>query len=252
MRRWIGVAGIAGTLVLLYALLGFALAPRLIESRLVEAALNHGLEARVETIRANPFLLTVNLQGVRLLDRDRDVLHVSAKHATLDLTWASLWRRTWIVDRATLEEPELHLTLKPGTDADQKTSQGDTPGSETLAAVLVERLTVSGGAVRLVDRTRDVPAELRLDAIEIGLTDLSTRASAPPGEYELAARIASGGTISMHGTFALEPLAARGKLAISDLPLSTVARLAAPALPVARKGRHRSRRLTFTRKAVSL
>lgn len=229
MRKWIVAAGVAAIALLLYAAAGFWLAPRWIGDALAGAAGGLGIELRIGSIRANPFLLTATLEDVEIWDPQRQV-RATAILAAADLKWASLWRPAWIVNRATLERPDIHLVL--GSNS-QSPRNGRQPGGSiqndtaALPRVLLQELTISDGTLRVIDRSRDAPAELRLEALGISLSGLSTEGA--PAPYQLAARVTGGGTLSSHGTMSVGPAAAHGRISIAELPVSTVWQFAAPA-----------------------
>src|SRR5205085_11724348 len=74
---------------------------------LIERAAGAGFDLRIGAMRAQPFRLAFAASDVQLATRDGKRL-AQARRASVDLAAASLWRRTWIVQRAALEAPVLY------------------------------------------------------------------------------------------------------------------------------------------------
>ena len=228
MRRGFLAAAIAALLVAAYAAAGHWLAPRLVRDALTQQARGLGLELKLGDVRTDPFAFSVALSGIEVLAPDGRTL-ASAQSASADLAWASLWRSAWIVQSASLHQPSVEVALGsngiigwPAAGNNQ-----NEPGKQTL---VVQQLVVSEGTLHFIDRSRGSQVALKLEALNLELKGLSTRSS-EPAHYEIAARIAGGGTISSQGSIALEPLAAHGKLAVADAAASTVWQLMAPGAP---------------------
>jgi len=230
MRRGFLAAAIAGLLVAAYAAAGYWLAPRFVRDALVQQARGVGLELNLGDVRTNPFALSVALSDVEVLGPDGRTL-ASAQGASADLAWASLWRPAWIVQSVSLHQPSVEVAFGPngmigGPAAGNNRNE---PGKQTL---VVQHLGISEGTLHFIDRSRGSEVALKLEALNLELKGLSTRSS-EPAHYEIAARIAGGGTISSQGNIALEPLAAHGKLAVAGAEASTVWQLMAPGAPAA-------------------
>jgi Domain of Unknown Function (DUF748) len=187
------LAVIAALLVALYALVGVFALPPVLRDALAKRAAQAGLELQVGRLATHPFRLTVDADDVQLATRDGKRL-VAARHASVDLTWASLWRRTWIVERALLNEPALYAL--PAASGN---------GSGSAPSIEVRELTVQNGTLALAN----VP---RLEHLQLVLRDLAT--------YNGSAALASGGSLRTQGTLSLSPLTATGELHVANAALS--------------------------------
>jgi outer membrane protein OmpA-like peptidoglycan-associated protein len=191
MRK--ALALVAGGVVLLvgaYALLGTLVAPRLIRSALIQRAAQAGLDLRIGAIHALPFRLALRANDVQLATRDGKRV-AQAGRATVDLAAASLWQRTWILDRVALEGPALYaLPAAPG-------------GSSAPPPIVVREWTVADGALAL-------PGLPRLEHVQI---------DGHGNAYSASAALASGGSAHTEGRLALAPLEASGELQLAHAAL---------------------------------
>lgn len=106
-NKRIRIAALTGAaLVCLYAAFGYLVAPFVLRDRIVEAAARAGIDLRVGAVRTDPFFLTVRLVEPRL-SAGRANLMLAAPSARARVKWASLWHRTLIVERVSLDEGSL-------------------------------------------------------------------------------------------------------------------------------------------------
>ena len=188
----IAVAGIA-LVVVLYGAAGTWLAPRLVRDALIGAAVQQGLSLELTAVRSNPFTLVVALEGVELRGPQGSRL-AAARAAGVDLSWSSLWRRAWLVERVRLEQPSLDVAALVATAGE---------GAGALPSIDVGELVIEGGTV-LAAR------DLELHDLTLRVHELSSSDGAL-GRYEAAARLAGGakGQVTSHGLVSLAPLALR-------------------------------------------
>jgi hypothetical protein len=224
-------AGIA-LLFALYAGAGYWLAPRLLHDAVVERAAARNLRLEIAAIRTDPFHFTVEMEDVSLAAAGQPL--GSAKLLSVDLAWASLWRKEWVIERVDLARPRLRLHRGPGGDSNWHAIGGDRSGARPEATappdVTVREVSVSGGTVSLVDRSRGAPIQAELVGVNMRVDSLST-----PGEeqlrYAASALLPTGGTLSSEGSLKIWPLNARGTLVLSDASLAGLASAAALAGP---------------------
>jgi uncharacterized protein involved in outer membrane biogenesis len=238
---WLPVAIIAvlvAVLVGAYAFVGQVLAPRWI----VDAARAHvegrlGLRLAVGHVEVAPFSLAARVQDVAITTPDAQRL-VSFGELGVDLSAASLWRRSLVIERAALVAPRIDATLS----ADRRLNllallsppdTARTPGSsghEALPAIELAEFVVSAGAGSFEDRGREPALRVELQPIEFTLRDFSTRRDAG-NWYRLQARAVSGESLQWQGSFDLQPFAARGEFSLAGVSANTVQRYAGALLP---------------------
>jgi outer membrane protein OmpA-like peptidoglycan-associated protein len=228
MRKALLAAAIAGLILLLYAAAGYWLAPRFVSDALLGQAERLGLSLQLEDVHTDPFALNVDLTGVRLLADGQPIAHAAG--ASLDIGWASLWRRGWIVQELSLQRPWVEVVIGPQGALNwppPPAVAAAPPAENRPTALAVQRLTVSDGAVHFIDRSRGAPVEVTFQALGLQASGLSNQPG-EPARYQLSARVAEGGMVSSQGSVSPEPLRAQGKLSMAAVPLSKVWSLAAP------------------------
>ncbi|MDA8135648.1 MAG: DUF748 domain-containing protein [Desulfobacteraceae bacterium] len=103
------ILAISGAVIVVYALVGFFLVPalgkKIIREKLA-GALNR--EVTLERMTANPFSLTAGIEGLKIMDKDKDVF-VSANKIFINLSAASLFILTPSVSELSLEKPHIKI-----------------------------------------------------------------------------------------------------------------------------------------------
>lgn len=213
-RLW-ALAGLA-----VYSLLGFVGAPWVARSA-VPDYLSELLDREVvlERVRVNPYVLSVDLTGLRVLDETgAPMLGFDALHVNLQLS--SLFRRAWTFAAISLTGPYFELIrYADGGNSFGRLLAAATAGSTEPAApsapprLIVHRLTVERGNMDFVDRT--LPSELRqeIGPIDFELTNLSTLPERT-ADNDFVARTPQGTELRWRGELTLEPLASSGHIAL--------------------------------------
>ena len=216
MRRGLVALCILASLVFVYAAAGYLLAPRFVHDALVERAQAAGVDLRIGTVHTDPFGLRVALHDVEIVVPQAAAF---ARRARLDLSWASLWRRGWVVERTRVTDGTVRLGARTSLQAltfearDLSTLDG-APGPFEATARLGGRasgnvdargaLSIAGGTAVL----RDVSLALNALAYE-GLRFSEVRLSAAelPLPVQQTVNLAGDATMAPHGK-----IAARGTL----------------------------------------
>ena len=190
-KRLAIAAGGVALLVGAHALIGTLVVPRLIRNALIERSAAAGLDLRIGALHAQPFRLALEASDVHLATRDGKRL-AQAQRASVDLAAASLWQRTWIVERVALEAPVLYaLPVLHGNG-------GASP------PLVVHELAVKDGIVALAN----IP---RLEHLELEVRDLALSGSAT---------LAAAGSARTEGRLSLAPLQASGELHVERAALA--------------------------------
>ena len=96
-------------LLLVYTLAGFFLVPYLIRQnvpKIVEAQLN--LVARIGKVRVNPFVFTLEVNKLRLIELDGTPI-ASFDRLFVDFETSSLFRWAWTFQAVTVEKPKVNI-----------------------------------------------------------------------------------------------------------------------------------------------
>ena len=172
---WLGGA------ILLYALLGFVVAPPIVRHEL-EKNLSGllGRQVTVESVRINPFALTASVRGLAVKEPDGAADFAGFEDLSVNVTWSSLFRLGVVVESLSLTKPYVRVARLE----DKKYSFQDIvdrfanappapPGPPKAAAPFaVYNIKVSDGRVEFDDR----PAKTRhaVTDIQVGLPFVSS------------------------------------------------------------------------------
>ncbi len=224
-RRVIKVLLIAApTLLVLYALVGFFGVPLLIR-KVILPRVSEGLngEVRVAEAACNPFVLSVTLTGLEVVDAAGvRVVGCDRVHANAQIS--SLWRggphfRELALDRPFVaaelaEGGVLNLAglVKPGEEppADEE------PGEPWRLSA--ERLAIVAGRIEFRDFTPETPFEIVAAPVDVVFEDFDTDPD-NSNTLRFSAAVESGGTLTWEGDFFLDPLSSRGRIELAGLTL---------------------------------
>ncbi|MGQ0525947.1 MAG: DUF748 domain-containing protein [Betaproteobacteria bacterium] len=222
---------IAGLLVL-YTLAGFFLAPYLIKREVPRFAQDKlAAQGTLAEVRVNPFLLTVELKGFNLAERENRPL-LAFDRLFIDLEASSFFRWAWTFADITLEQPALSLDIDPQGELNlarlierlaqpERAPQKGTEGKASTPRVVIRRAAISRGNVSFTDRSDATVARAVIEPVDFELHDISTLPDRR-GDYTLSARLPAGATLSWRGTLSLQPIASSGEIGIKDFKLATL------------------------------
>lgn len=214
---------IATAILVVYALLGFLLLPYLIENA-VPAYAQKTLhrQASIGQVRVNPFLLSAELNDLRLHEADGAPI-VGFQRLFADFELSSLFRWAWTFAEFRLDGLDVHFTL----DADGRNNfarladafpREDTPPPDPPAAptrLLVQHLRLSGGQFTFTDNSLETPASTTLAPLDLEFENLSTLPERE-GPYAVITTLPDGGRLVWHGEVSLQPLSSEGRVYLAD------------------------------------
>lgn len=167
--------------LVLYALFGFLLLPRIVRFVLVEKVspvLNRHVS--VGDIRLNPFTLTADINNLTISEKNGtgDFVALDGLHADVELS--SVFRLALVVREVRVDGPRLHIRL----DKDGKTNFADLAsapednqpkqqGEAMLLPLIVEPFSLGNGTVIFEDQARGVTHVI--DEINFQLPQFSSR-----------------------------------------------------------------------------
>lgn len=213
---------------LLYALIGFVAIPMAIRWYLPTFA-EQTLKCRatVDTVRLNPFALTLEIQGLHVQQAEGEPL-ARVGRMFVDIETSSVFRLALVLRSFELEQPEIHLVvaadglsnferlLSPSTPAQQPISE-----PATLFPFVLEHATISGGQLTVIDQRQSVPAHLALKDITLKVNALSSLKD-QEGRYQAAVATEEGTSFQTEGAITLAPLRTTGKVGLKGLSLATI------------------------------
>jgi len=217
---------IAAATLLLYALAGFLVAPRIIQWYVPKFA-QQSLHCRADVgkIRINPLLLTLEVEQFALQQADEAPLAAFAR-LFVDLEMSSLFRWAVVVRELNIDQPEFHLVVEPdGSINFEKLATAPPPEpaqvNDTPVPLLLQSVAVSGGRINVVDKRQSTPADFTLQALNLQLENVATIKDWN-GTYRLAATTGDQGSVEWNGEISLAPLRSQGKLSLKDIELASL------------------------------
>jgi uncharacterized protein involved in outer membrane biogenesis len=210
----------AAAVFVLYLLLGFLLAPRLIE-RSIPSFVADQLQrkATVGAVRVNPLLLSLEISDFALTERSGAPI-AGFKRLLVDFQLSSLPRWAWTFSEVTLEGLDVKADIAPdgrfNLGALLEDLSKDSRSDAKAPRVLLQRVVMRDGAIAVSDRSDPTPASTRLGPINFELHDISTLQDRR-GTYVVNARLADGGDIAWRGEVSLQPIASQGEISVKGV-----------------------------------
>ncbi|MCP4048428.1 MAG: DUF748 domain-containing protein [Gammaproteobacteria bacterium] len=221
--------------ILLYTLLGFFVAPRVIQTNIVALLEDDlGRETHIGNIDVNPFTLSLKIQGFELLDKDKTRL-ASFSELFVNFQLSSLFNRAWTFDQIHLNEPYFFMERFDQSDsrlkrfvtdfAAARPTEEDKPQDvetlETMPRLLIHDLALSEGHVDLKDNLPNTVVETRLTPINISIQSLNTLPDRN-GKQSVTIQLAGNASLRWNGSLTLGPLDSKGELVLEGLHLDPV------------------------------
>ena len=231
--------------VLLYALLGFFVVPRVVQNYMMDLLEEDlGRETRIEKVDVNPFALSLRIQGFELDDKDK-VRLASFSELFVNFQLSSLFNRAWTFDEIRITEPYFFMERFDQTDSRLKRfvtdfaatrpaeedKLQDLEASEAMPRLLIHHLSLSGGHVDLKDNLPDTMVETQLAPINISIQSLNTLADRQ-GKQSVTIQLNGNASLKWNGSLTLGPLDSEGELVLEDLQLDPVIAYLRPLMPL--------------------
>ena len=100
---------IAASVIVVYALLGFFLAPWLVKSNATNAVReNLGTDLKLQKVSVNPFVLSLQIDGLELDEPDSEPF-LAIERIFINFQLSSLFRWAWSFDEIRFDAPEMFL-----------------------------------------------------------------------------------------------------------------------------------------------
>ncbi len=225
-RRLPLIGAVVLALVTAWAAFGFLLAPKLIRATIEEqGSLRLKRRVTVAEVKVNPFTLTVDVNGLRVADRDAPTLASwEALHVRL-APWRLLQGYAGVAEvrlarpflRAALDAHGL-LNIQDLLDAGDTTPTPAAGPPSRRLGVALDLLEIVEARVAFADATRRPPFETALGPLTVRLEDFRTTGDVD-SPYTFKGSTESGETFEWKGTVHSEPLRSAGAIAFRGLQL---------------------------------
>jgi uncharacterized protein involved in outer membrane biogenesis len=240
-RAWVrghrSLLSALAALLILYALAGFLLVPRLARGAIQSYVHDElGRHISMASLRFNPFSFTAEMRGVALTEADGAAI-ASLDRLVVNAELSSIFHRAWTFKEIRLESPSISAVinadgtlnldkLRPVTSSSEPAPT--TPGG--VPAIRISLLSVRGGRVRFEDRSRGRPFTATLQPIEFTLEDFRTTAKFE-NSYQFEGSTLAGERLAWAGQFTVQPLGSNGRFSINGLRAATLAAYLQDSLP---------------------
>lgn len=233
-----------GTLVGVYALLGFVIVPVIAKGQLTTFMQERlGLDASVAQIALNPFTFTVNLTDLDFLDEQGERV-LALDSARVNLQLMQLLRGAITLRELTLNG--LYIGVHRYTDgslnlaniaerfaASAPPSPTDSTVEEVSQAPLIEiaQLRIDGASIGIFDEVPAVPFNTLIESIDFALNDLSTLPEVT-AEQSFILALGDGSQLRWRGDLSLAPISSSGELQLFGPILDVAYRYFQAQIPV--------------------
>ena len=221
---WSIAAGVA-----VYALLGFFLAPWLLQKSAIEAVSdNLHAELRLDHVAINPFMLSLRIDGLQLdASSGEEVANIDQVFINFQLS--SLFRWAWTFDEFYITSPQLFvardeagainlagLAKPPALPADKPAANAES----SPVRLLIHDFAIRDSVAHWNDRVPPEPVETIFGPINIEIAELNTLPQRA-GQQAVEITTESEGTLSWSGSLQLNPINSAGRASIkgSHFPL---------------------------------
>jgi hypothetical protein len=223
------VSAVAVLLVVLYALGGFLLVPRILRNALLEEIPKSlpGVEPTVGQVHFNPFLLQLEVKDFSLTGA-RGTTLLGFERFFVDFQVSSLWHRAYtfknieigkpFVNAITANDGQLNLAqLSPkSSPPPQPEPKKDGP----VPALRIGSFKVSDGLVTYEDRAHPSAFAARLEPINFELQDFRTGIDG--GMFNFTGQSKLGERVEWHGHVSVQPIESDGEFQIDGLQAHTL------------------------------
>jgi len=218
-RRWIAGISIA---VVLYAVLGFFVAPWAIKKVAIDAvSSNLQAQLRIGEVSVNPFVMSLGVQGLEL-DLASGAPLARAQRIYVNFQASSLFRWAWSFAEVRFDGPELFLSRDGSGILNLSTLMGasdqpDPPAepreSSGMPRLYIGDFSINDARVDWRDEVPPEPVTTIFGPVSVRVTDLNTLPERS-GEQEVVITTETEGTLSWAGSLQLNPPASAGHASI--------------------------------------
>ncbi len=237
---WRRVAIALGAFVLVYAVFGSLVLPRLIEAQLASRIETlTGRDVQLGGVSFDPFGFGLEVRDFALSEKgsgttgEQDPL-LAFETLRIDLSATSLLFGRIHLEEIVLVDPRLNVVIDPAgalnlaqlLDSTDPAGRGEEASSHESAPeagrggfeVDVATARIEDGWIRLLDRSQAPPFEQVAEPLDFELNGFTTRAGVD-SPYSLSVHLGEKARLEWKGTVRTDPLHSQGTIAIKQLPL---------------------------------
>ena len=230
-RAWrYGLAGVLGVWALSWVFLA-TVAPGFVERGAAQWARGIGRTLTIGQVAIRPWSMSVELDRVRLLDRDGRPMF-SAARVVMDAMPRALLLGHWHAELLALDQPQWYVERNARGSWNwvrlMNDAAGPKPSSATnkTPAIWLDWLRLTAGQLHFQDRLGGDVKRYDIHNVNLNLHDLSTLPV--EGGYALSAAFGPRTTLNWRGSLELDPLVSAGRIRVQALDLASVWGYVAP------------------------
>ncbi len=224
-------AVVVAALLVVYAVIGFWVAPGIVKSRTLEALSERtGRQITLQEVSVNPFALSVTFRGFAVSDRDGEPL-LSFDELYVNYQIISLITGAQTFSEISILNPHIRALVRVDgsmnfADVMPATAAVDTVAGSARAAdepmvVVIDHFVLQNGHLIYEARNRTTPFGTSLDSLSLSLRDFTTRPN-EEGQYAFTATTEKGEGITWKGDLMFRPLRSSGSFALSGFKAGTL------------------------------
>lgn len=215
-------------MVLLYAALGFLVAPWILKSKAMPAIADQlGRKLIAREIKVNPFALSVTIRGFEMSEPDGTAL-VGFEELYVNFQLSSIFRRAFTFAEVRLLAPKGQIKILPDgslnfSDLLASSEQPDPMVNRRkgLPPVLIFRLQIDQGRLVFSDLSHPTPFEVILSPITFLQTNFSTQKDSK-SPFVLTATTDKREALHWEGNISINPPSSDGRLTLTGIKTRTL------------------------------
>ncbi|HKJ21213.1 MAG TPA: DUF748 domain-containing protein, partial [Woeseiaceae bacterium] len=225
LRRYQRAIGLATAALIVYALVGFVLAPWLVKKNAIEIVADTiGTELRIEKVAINPFVLSLQVDGIEL-DDPSGAPFLRVQQLFVNFQLSSLFRRAWTFAEVRVDTPEVFLArdhagefnvgfMVPQSVEPKTEAVAETRGDQGPARLLVFAFLINNSVVNWYDEIPADPIRTRFGPVNISIAELNTLPDRA-GQQDVVITTETSGTLGWSGSLLLNPLLSAGHASVT-------------------------------------
>ncbi len=227
-RRWKTLALSVAGLLLLYAIIGFFVVPRVVKSMLPEKlSAATGRIVTLDSAAFNPFTFEITLENFAVLEKsEKPFASVGRLYANAELLPLVIGKA--VLKALVIEQPVVAVIrdregvfnfadLIPPAGKEPEETPPDP--DRKIPAFLVKTIDISTGKASFTDQTAGSGFSLTVEPFAVTIENLGSREK-EPASYSFDVATRSGTILAGQGTAAITDLTSTGQVTLSGLPLT--------------------------------
>ncbi|PKF63805.1 hypothetical protein CW745_02910 [Psychromonas sp. psych-6C06] len=215
------------SLLSLYSAFGFLILPKLIHNGINEQIqIQLGWKTEIAEVKINPFLLTMTINELQIIENATPVFNFSRFHADIELR--SLVEGAYTFKNIELIKPNINLSIAPNGMSNiqqaylnQQLSEPPLVVSEEQSApsipkLLFDQINVEAGSIRINDFSQGEKIVHQLNPISFNIRTFSTYIE-QGGDYQLNILLDNDQSLYWKGNLSLAPISSTGSFQIKGI-----------------------------------